>query len=294
MDSYINNFDSYVKYLKDVIETTTVTLADAGKISNNPIEYNVYDNYGEFTEEAESVKLEESTTPILVCVRNDGGAVDTTSNISTYLQSVSIEILSPMDKKDDISTVFNTIALEYSKQVITIDNKPAVIIISDLPEYSTNRTDVIALERFTITLSCDFIIYSESILSDSTSIYINDVKLPVKSWTVTSLDELEADNKFGYSDSRVKFLSNVNTFVLKIDYLYQKNNPICVLLNTNAMTNSNFNNTYKIDIKYDEAVVLSTTMIHHLTNIIAANGSLLQLSTEFYPYSPANTNVESD
>lgn len=294
MDSYINKFDTYVKYLKDVIETTTTVLADAGKISNEPIEYNIYDNYGEFTEEAESVKLEESTTPVLVCVRNDGGAVDTTSNISTYLQSVSIEILSPMDKKDDISTVFNTIALEYSKQVITIDTKPAVIIISDLPEYSTNRTDVIALERFTITLSCDFIIYESSILSDSTSIYINDVKLPVKSWSVTSLDELEADNKFGYSDNRVKFLSNVNTFVLKIDYLYQNDNPICVLLNNNAMTNSNFNNTYKIDIKYGEAVVLSTTMIHHLTNIIAANGSLLQLSTEFYPYSPVNTNVESD
>ena len=220
--------------------------------------------------------------------------IDTTSNISTYLQSVSIEILSPMDKKDDISTVFNTISLEYSKKLITIANKPAIMLISDLPEYSPNRTDVIALERFTITLSCDFIIYSESILSDSTSIYINDVKLPVKSWTITSLDELEADNKFGYSDNRVKFLSNVNTFVLKIDYLYQKDNAMCRLLNTNAMTNSNFNNTYKIDIKYDEDVVLSTTMIHHLTNIIAANGSLLQLSTEFYPYSPTNINVESD
>lgn len=294
MDSYINNFDTYVTFLKDVIENTTTALANAGKISNEPIEYNIYDNYGEFTEESESVKLEETETPILVCVRNDGGVVDTTSNISTYLQSVSIEILSPMDKKDDISTVFNTIALEYSKQIITIAEKPAVIIISDLPEYSPNRTDVIALERFTITLSCDFIIYSESILSDSTSIYINDVKLPVKSWTITSLDELESDNKFGYNDSRVKFLSNVNTFVLKIDYLYQKDNAICRLLNTNAMTNSNFNNTYKIDIKYDEDVMLSTTMIHHLTNVTAANGSLLQLSTEFYPYSPANINVESD
>lgn len=294
MDSYINNFDTYVTFLKDVIENTTTALANAGKISNEPIEYNIYDNYGEFTEESESVKLEETETPILVCVRNDGGVVDTTSNISTYLQSVSIEILSPMDKKDDISTVFNTIALEYSKQIITIADKPAVIIISDLPEYSPNRTDVIALERFTITLSCDFIIYSESILSDSTSIYINDVKLPVKSWTITSLDELEADNKFGYNDNRVKFLSNVNTFVLKIDYLYQKDNAVCRLLNTNAMTNSNFNNTYKIDIKYDEDVMLSTMMIHHLTNIIAANGSLLQLSTEFYPYSPTNINVESD
>lgn len=294
MDSYINKFDLYVTYLKDVIETTTTALANAGKISDNPIEYNVYDNYGEFTEEAESVKLEEASTPILVCVRNDGGVVDTTSNISTYLQSVSIEILSPMDKKDDISTVFNTISLEYSKKLITIDNKPAIMLISDLPEYSPNRTDVIALERFTITLSCDFIIYDQSILSDSTSIFINDVKLPVKSWTITSLDELEADNKFGYNDNRVKFLSNVNTFVLKIDYLYQKDNAVCRLLNTNAMTNSNFNNTYKIDIKYNEDIMLSTTMIHHLTNIIAANGSLLQLSTEFYPYSPANTNVESD
>ena len=294
MDSYISDFSKYVLYLKELIENTTVALRDAGKISDEPIEYNIYDNYGEFTEESESVKLEETSTPILVCIRNDGGVVDTTASISTYLQSVSIEILSPVSKKDDIATVFNTISLEYSKKLTNIDNKATLMLISDLPEYSANRTDVIAIERFTITLSCDFIVYSESILADSTSIYINDVKLPFKSWSITSVDELEADNKFGYKDSRIRFLFNTNTFVFKIDYFYQSNNSVCKLLNSNAMTNGNFGNTYKIDIYYGEDLQLSTTMVHHTTNVSASNGSLLVLTSEFYPYSSINTDVESE
>lgn len=294
MDSYISDFSKYVLYLKELIENTTVALRDAGKISDEPIEYNIYDNYGEFTEESESVKLEETSTPILVCIRNDGGVVDTTASISTYLQSVSIEILSPVSKKDDIATVFNTISLEYSKKLTNIDNKATLMLISDLPEYSANRTDVIAIERFTITLSCDFVVYSESILADSTSIYINDVKLPFKSWSITSVDELEADNKFGYKDSRIRFLFNTNTFVFKIDYFYQSNNSVCKLLNSNAMTNGNFGNTYKIDIYYGEDLQLSTTMVHHTTNVSASNGSLLVLTSEFYPYSSINTDVERD
>lgn len=294
MDSYISDFSKYVLYLKELIENTTVALRDAGKISDEPIEYNIYDNYGEFTEESESVKLEETSTPILVCIRNDGGVVDTTASISTYLQSVSIEILSPVSKKDDIATVFNTISLEYSKKLTNIDNKATLMLISDLPEYSANRTDVIAIERFTITLSCDFVVYSESILADSTSIYINDVKLPFKSWSITSVDELEADNKFGYKDSRIRFLFNTNTFVFKIDYFYQSNNSVCRLLNSNAMTNGNFGNTYKIDIYYGEDLQLSTTMVHHTTNVSASNGSLLVLTSEFYPYSSINTDVERD
>lgn len=294
MDSYISDFSKYVLYLKELIENTTVALRDAGKISDEPIEYNIYDNYGEFTEESESVKLEETSTPILVCIRNDGGVVDTTASISTYLQSVSIEILSPVSKKDDIATVFNTISLEYSKKLTNIDNKATLMLISDLPEYSANRTDVIAIERFTITLSCDFVVYSESILADSTSIYINDVKLPFKSWSITSVDELEADNKFGYKDSRIRFLFNTNTFVFKIDYFYQSNNSVCRLLNSNAMTNGNFGNTYKIDIYYGEDLQLSTTMVHHTTNVSASNGSLLVLTSEFYPYSSINTDVESE
>lgn len=294
MDSYISDFSKYVLYLKELIENTTVALRDAGKISDEPIEYNIYDNYGEFTEESESVKLEETSTPILVCIRNDGGVVDTTASISTYLQSVSIEILSPVSKKDDIATVFNTISLEYSKKLTNIDNKATLMLISDLPEYSANRTDVIAIERFTITLSCDFVVYSESILADSTSIYINDVKLPFKSWSITSVDELEADNKFGYKDSRIRFLFNTNTFVFKIDYFYQSNNSVCRLLNSNAMTNGNFGNTYKIDIYYGEDLQLSTTMVHHTTNISSSNGSLLVLTSEFYPYSSINTDVERD
>ena len=294
MDSYISDFSKYVLYLKELIENTTVALRDAGKISDEPIEYNIYDNYGEFTEESESVKLEETSTPILVCIRNDGGVVDTTASISTYLQSVSIEILSPVSKKDDIATVFNTISLEYSKKLTNIDNKATLMLISDLPEYSANRTDVIAIERFTITLSCDFVVYSESILADSTSIYINDVKLPFKSWSITSVDELEADNKFGYKDSRIRFLFNTNTFVFKIDYFYQSNNSVCKLLNSNAMTNGNFGNTYKIDVYYGEDLQLSTTMVHHTTNVSASNGSLLVLTSEFYPYSSINTDVESE
>lgn len=294
MDSYISDFSKYVLYLKELIENTTVALRDAGKISDEPIEYNIYDNYGEFTEESESVKLEETSTPILVCIRNDGGVVDTTASISTYLQSVSIEILSPVSKKDDIATVFNTISLEYSKKLTNIDNKATLMLISDLPEYSANRTDVIAIERFTITLSCDFVVYSESILADSTSIYINDVKLPFKSWSITSVDELEADNKFGYKDNRIRFLFNTNTFVFKIDYFYQSNNSVCRLLNSNAMTNGNFGNTYKIDIYYGEDLQLSTTMVHHTTNISSSNGSLLVLTSEFYPYSSINTDVERD
>lgn len=294
MDSYISDFSKYVLYLKELIENTTVALRDAGKISDEPIEYNIYDNYGEFTEESESVKLEETSTPILVCIRNDGGVVDTTASISTYLQSVSIEILSPVSKKDDIATVFNTISLEYSKKLTNIDNKATLMLISDLPEYSANRTDVIAIERFTITLSCDFVVYSESILADSTSIYINDVKLPFKSWSITSVDELEADNKFGYKDNRIRFLFNTNTFVFKIDYFYQSNNSVCRLLNSNAMTNGNFGNTYKIDIYYGEDLQLSTTMVHHTTNVSASNGSLLVLTSEFYPYSSINTDVERD
>lgn len=294
MDSYISDFSKYVLYLKELIENTTVALRDAGKISDEPIEYNIYDNYGEFTEESESVKLEETSTPILVCIRNDGGVVDTTASISTYLQSVSIEILSPVSKKDDIATIFNTISLEYSKKLTNIDNKATLMLISDLPEYSANRTDVIAIERFTITLSCDFVVYSESILADSTSIYINDVKLPFKSWSITSVDELEADNKFGYKDSRIRFLFNTNTFVFKIDYFYQSNNSVCRLLNSNAMTNGNFGNTYKIDIYYGEDLQLSTTMVHHTTNVSASNGSLLVLTSEFYPYSSINTDVERD
>lgn len=294
MENYISDFNKYVVYLKDVIENVTIALQQNGSILDDPITYKIFDNYGDFSEESHEVEVGDKTTPVFVCIRNDGGIIDNTAAVSTYLQAASIEVLAPFERKNDISLVFNTIALDYSKHLVKIDNKPTVLLIGDLPEYSDTRDDIIGAERFQINIPISFIIYTDTMLSDEISFKINGEPINIKSWALSATDELEADNKFGYKDGRSRFIYNISGLVFKIDYFYQPNNSQCQLLFTNALTNSNIGQVFKVEMfgEDKDAPLVEFSLIHKSTEINAASGSLIEMTTEFWPYSNLGTTAE--
>lgn len=285
MDNYISDFSHYVNYLKDVIENTTIALQLNGDIPSDPIVYNIYDTYGDYIEESHAVLVEDEPVPVLVCIHNDGGTIDNASNVKTYLQGSSIEILAPMELADAISLIFRTIAITYSRKMTTIDNKPHLILIGDLPEFSDTRTDLYATERFQCTIPINFIVYLDAMLADETTFLLNNEEMKLKSWSINATDELQSDNKFGYSDARSRFVFNTTGLVLKIEYLYQPKNASCRLLWKNALTNNNNGQMYLGTIKIGDEVETELPLIHKTTTINAVQGSLIQMSTEFWLYS---------
>ena len=269
MDNYIPDFNNFVIYLKDLIENTTIALQQSNLISADPIEFEIFSNYGEFKEKRE-VLVDEQNTPIVVCVRNMGGSIDNTAGIKTYLQSVDLEILAPLDLKDTVSYIFNTIVLENSKKTVTIDEKPTYILMSDLPEYSEGWESIQCVDRIQLNIPISFIIYPNSVLADNVKLMFNGVELKVRRFSVSVKDELKADNKFGY--------------VLQIEFLYDKTNSVCQTLYNNAWTNSNAGQpfTFKKIENGDEDNAIELTLIHESTVITGNIGSLISLQSQFY------------
>lgn len=283
MDNYIPDFNNFVIYLKDLIENTTIALQQSNLISDDPIEFEIFSNYGEFKEKRE-VLVDEQNTPIVVCVRNMGGSIDNTAGIKTYLQSVDLEILAPLDLKDTVSYIFNTIVLENSKKTVTIDEKPTYILMSDLPEYSEGWESIQCVDRIQLNIPISFIIYPNSVLADNVKLMFNGVELKVRRFSVSVKDELKADNKFGYSDARARFIYNTTGFVLQIEFLYDKTNSVCQTLYNNAWTNSNAGQpfTFKKIENGDEDNAIELTLIHESTVITGNIGSLISLQSQFY------------
>lgn len=296
MNTYISDFSVFVKYITETLENTTYALLDQHKISMDNFEYLVFDNYGEFIEEHNKAILDRDKTPILVCVRNENGSYDSSSNVDTYIQDIGLEIMAPLKYKEDVATVINSIAMANAKKLITLgeDSVDTLLLIEDLPVYGTEHDSYYSEEAFTVTLPMSFIIIGRILLSDSLKILVNDCELRVKSWSLINVDELEPDNKYGYGDNRARFLPNASSFVFKIDFFHQIGNVASDLLFSNALTNSNFGQIYNVKIKMDESVLAEYSLIHHQSTIVANSGSLITISTDFYPYSPVALYAESE
>ena len=285
METYISDFSQYVEYFKNLIENTTYALKDQGKISIDNFEYLVYDNYGEYIEEANKVYESEQKRPILVCVRNDGGVYDTSASVNTYIQGVIVEALGPLDWQEDLQVIFNTIAMANAKKTVRIGDATGVILISELPEYSPSHETVYAEEYISITLSANFVIYDQLLFADDIQFYINDSQLKVKSWGIGATDELKSDNRFGYTDNRAKFYPNISVMVLRVEFFHQVGNAASETIFRNALKNSNFGQIFNIVLKKGDEVLAEYPMIHHHSTIDAKSGSLIIIQSEFYPYS---------
>lgn len=293
MNTYINDFSVFVKWttekLQDIIDSM---INNSEFISNKEYELTIYDNYGEYEEAASKYNNNDNKTPILIAVRNNGGSIDITSGKDIYIQSIGLEVLSPLENKSDISKIINTFILENSRANITIDNMYGKLQITDLPDYSSEITPFDAKETFTISTTFNILLFTNSMLSDGVEFIINGIKVPVSKFSFVNTKETKADNSFGYSDGIVRSMSNVGITTLAIDYYYDPTNPIIAELDSSCWTNSNLRTVYSIEIKYNGETKNTLDTICKLTTIGGSVGSLISEHSEFILSSKFNSNIK--
>ena len=141
------SFNELGKYIENILNETTYSLytkmtteimPDGSEIEtekreiSNLYRYRVYYDSGDIIHPSE--ELPENT--IGVNILNTGLIQDSSTPLTSYLQSIQVQFLGKENYRQDLYTILNEISIEYKSKMDTINNKPVETSIDEFPEFS--------------------------------------------------------------------------------------------------------------------------------------------------------------
>ena len=265
-------FEKYIDYIENILQTTTKELYEN---SQNPDTYDpssktygapyietnfIYTNFSNSGEYKKSKYLGDNPDEVISVFLDNGITRDTSIDMTTYLQDIDIEFLVFEDKFPDFNVVLNEISREYKNKVITIDKKPAIIMISlshDQPE----RVEIQAEHRlFKMTISGE--------------------EIPFSTLSIARNVETVADGR-KMIDQR--FLQNTSGCTIGLSAPFM-NTPMSKRIVKDISKAGSFSEVYHLTIKhpdYDDLVLVDGNYIFSTGTIQMEFGSIISYTAQF-------------
>ena len=177
------------------------------------------------------------------------------------------------------NTVLNEISREYKNKVITIDKKPAIIMISlshDQPE----RVEIQAEHRLLTKVNVNIIVYENYFLANDFKMTISGEEIPFSTLSIARNVETVADGR-KMIDQR--FLQNTSGCTIGLSAPFM-NTPMSKRIVKDISKAGSFSEVYHLTIKhpdYDDLVLVDGNYIFSTGTIQMEFGSIISYTAQF-------------
>ena len=284
-------FEKYIDYIENILQTTTKELYDN---SQNPDTYDpssktygapyietnfIYTNFSNSGEYKKSKYLGDNPDEVISVFLDNGITRDTSIDMTTYLQDIDIEFLVFEDKFPDFNTVLNEISREYKNKVITIDKKPAIIMIS-LSHDQPDKVEIQAEHRLLTKVNVNIIVYENYFLANDFKMTISGEEIPFSTLSIARNVETVADGR-KMIDQR--FLQNTSGCTIGLSAPFM-NTPMSKRIVKDISKAGSFSEVYHLTIKhpdYDDLVLVDGNYIFSTGTIQMEFGSIISYTAQF-------------
>lgn len=275
----IISFDEFYNFFQELITSKAAELKENNLIEHD-LKFKCFKESGEYYNYLDSIKNGETTDDsILVNIMNAGGVQDASISIDTYLQIVSLEVMSREEYRYDLVQLFTDIVANYKSYIGSFNTATYQLSIDNFPKFG-DKYMALGDEYFNISLVTNFIVMPGAMLSNKISIDIDGTDVRFNNLVMARTTELKSDMQKRTSQ---KFYPNTTGFQIQVSGLFVENSAVSTLLSDCANA-SKFNQYYNITIKNNitNANIYSGNLFSKDIMFTFAFGSIVAWTATFY------------
>lgn len=275
----IISFDEFYNFFQELITSKAAELKENNLIEHD-LKFKCFKESGEYYNYLDSIKNGDTVDDsILVNIMNAGGVQDASISIDTYLQIVSLEVMSREEYRYDLVQLFTDIVANYKSYIGTFNTATYQLSIDNFPKFG-DKYMALGDEYFNISLVTNFIVMPGAMLSNKISINIDGTDVRFNNLVMARTTELKSDMQKRTSQ---KFYPNTTGFQIQVSGLFVENAAVSTLL-ADCANASKFNQYYNITIKNNitNTNIYSGNLFSKDIMFTFAFGSIVAWTATFY------------
>lgn len=275
----IISFDEFYNFFQELIESKAAELYNEHLIEHE-LRFKCFKASGEYYAYLDNIKNGETTDDyVLVNIMNGGGVQDSSISIDTYLQIVSLEVMSREDYRYDLIQLFTDIVANYKSYIGTFNTASYQLTIDDFPKFG-DKYMALGDEYFNISLVTNFIVMPGALLSNKMTITIDGNPIKFNNAVMARTTELKSDMKKRTSQ---KFYPNTTGFQIQVSGLFVDNAAVSTLL-SDCSGATKFNQYYAITLtnNVNNMTIYSGNLFAKDIIFTFAYGSIVAWTATFY------------